>query len=810
MKLKKVGLIARTTILVALIETSAFGVLGWFYADQFSNAIVERTYTRLRLVAKMIATNELMISVLSQPGLMNDMLGAPYVNGMAIGGSGIVIVSSDNTYLGRPATSVPGFDPQWIADTAPDQQFVEGVNSLTFINHIHGPHSDAPVLYYSVIEISTADLNATRNRILLWGLLTSLVFVLPSSAGVVLVAQQLIARRVDLSLAVLKKVEDGNLETRIPISIDDELGQLQQGINAMTGKVSDLLRQTQRSADELKSQKDLLDSIIQNAPIRVFWKDRELRYVGCNNRFARDAGMQTSEAVIGKTDYDMGWSNQAELYRNDDILVMKSGVPKLDFEEPQTTPDGHTIWLNTSKVPLCDKDGQTVGVLGIYSDITDRKIAEEQIRNLAYFDPLTNIPNRQLLNDRLQQATDASARNGRFGALIMLDLDNFKDLNDTSGHDIGDMLLCEVAERLRESTRKADTVARLGGDEFVAIANDLSQDEDKAAEITLEIANKIKQALNAPYSLHHGDIDHYCTASIGVTLFQGNNAPIENLLKQADVALYAAKSAGRNTIRFFEPNMQVSIDHRTRLATNLRHAIEHGELKLFYQSQVDQNNTLTGAEALLRWFPRSGAPVSPGVFIPLAEETGLIVEIGNWVLEQACIQLERWAKNAETRELTLSINVSAHQFRRTEFVNEVREIIGRHEVAANRLIFELTESVLLDHMGEVIDRMYQLKELGIGFSLDDFGTGFSSLSYLKRLPLDQIKIDQSFVHDVPSDPNDAAIVRAIVAMTRTLELQVIAEGVETDEQKTFLINHGCERFQGHLFSKPLPIEEWPG
>ena len=808
MKKFKFGLISRIALLVVGVEVAAFGTLSWFYASRFSDALVQRTYARVRLVEKMIAADELPISTLSRKQLLSDLLGAPYLSGMAVGGNNLVIVSTDSAYLGRPVGTVPGFDESLFAPSAPNEQLIAGHDTLTAIMHIHDGDEGAP-LYYVTFTISTAELNAMKRTIVLWGQFGSLLFILLTSAGVVLIAQRLITRRVHGSLNVLAKVEQGALDTRIPITYNDELGHLQHGINSMTEKVGALLEQHRKSATEAREQKELLASIIRHAPIRVFWKDLDLRYVGCNIQFARDAGLASPDDLIGKSDFDMGWHDQAELYRADDRAVLESGTPKLDYEEPQTTPDGRTIWLSTSKVPLRNKDDHIVGLLGIYTDITERKEAEEQIRHLAYFDPLTSLPNRRLLLDRLQQSMAGSIRSGRHGALLMLDLDNFKDLNDSQGHDIGDLLLVQVAERLRSCTRQSDTVARLGGDEYVVIAESLGEDEPSAAVAAKAIAENIRHTLTKPYVLKDGRLTHYSTSSIGVTLFQGKEISPEVLLKQADVALYQAKSAGRNAVRFFNSKMQAAIEQRTQLAAGLRAGMERGELKLYYQPQVDKHGTLLGAEALLRWIPEDGTPISPTVFVPIAEESGLILPIGEWVLGQACRQLQRWQQEDTTRNLSLAINVSAHQFRQAEFVDQVADQIQTTNIDPARLKLELTESVVLSHIDEVVERIQRLKELGVTISLDDFGTGFSSLSYLKRLPLDQLKIDQSFVRDILFDQNDAAIVRAILAMSRSLGLNVIAEGVETEEQRAFLLDNGCEQFQGFLFGKPLPFEEWP-
>jgi diguanylate cyclase (GGDEF)-like protein len=432
---------------------------------------------------------------------------------------------------------------------------------------------------------------------------------------------------------------------------------------------------------------------------------------------------------------------------------------------------------------------------------------EAEIFNLAYYDPLTNLPNRRLLMDRLNQALIASGRSQAFGALLIIDLDQFKTLNDTQGHDIGDQLLIAVAQRLTENVRQDDTVSRPGGDEFVVILDNLSPDETAAAQQAEMIAEKIRAALNQSYQLAGVEQMHESTASIGMTLFQGHDNSTDVLLKQADVALYQAKDSGRNKVRFFNPDMQAAINSRTALESALRQALNKNELQLYYQPQVDQLGRIIGAEALLRWQRPGIGMVSPAAFIPLAEESGLILPIGDWVLQTACAQLTAWAGNDQTRDLQLSINVSARQFHQAEFVGQIASCLARSGINPTRLKLELTESIVLDNVEEVIQRMQKLRNLGISFSMDDFGTGYSSLSYLKRLPLDQLKIDQSFVRDISIDFNDAAIVRAILAMSQSLGLKVIAEGVETPAQHEFLLANGCLTFQGYLFGKPMPIEE---
>ncbi|MEO8407857.1 MAG: EAL domain-containing protein, partial [Oxalobacteraceae bacterium] len=428
------------------------------------------------------------------------------------------------------------------------------------------------------------------------------------------------------------------------------------------------------------------------------------------------------------------------------------------------------------------------------------------IEYLAFYDPLTRLPNRRLLLDRLQQALASSARSHRTGALLFIDLDNFKMLNDTLGHDKGDLLLRQVAQRLAGCVREGDSVARLGGDEFVLVLEDLSGNANEAATQAEAVGEKILAALHHPY--HLAGHEYHNTASIGVALFVDHQSSVDALMKYADLAMYEAKKAGRNTLRFFDPHMQAAITARADLEQDLREALQQRQFLLYYQPQVDAAGRITGTEALLRWQHPQRGIVSPTVFVPLAEETGLIVPLGLWVLETACHQLVAWATKPETAHLGVAVNVSAMQFRRPDFVEQVRQVLDRSGANPRKLKLELTESLLLDNVEEVIARMTVLKAWGIGFSLDDFGTGYSSLSYLKRLPLDQLKIDQSFVRDLLTDPNDAAIARTIVALAQSLGLSVMAEGVETKEQRDCLALQGCHAYQGYLFGSPVPVADF--
>ena len=451
-----------------------------------------------------------------------------------------------------------------------------------------------------------------------------------------------------------------------------------------------------------------------------------------------------------------------------------------------------------------DQGGLTTHYVAALTDVTLSKAASDEIKSLAFYDPLTRLPNRRLLMDRLRQVLAASAISGKFGALMFIDLDNFKTLNDTLGHNTGDLLLQQVAQRLQACLRQADTVARLGGDEFVVLVEGMSGHPLEAAAQTEALAGKILAALNQPYQLG----PHHChsTPSIGATLFHDDHRQQpDELLMQADIAMYQAKQAGRNGMRFFDQRMQDTISARAQLENELRLAFDRQQFALYYQVQVDAGGRASGAEALIRWIKPDGASISPAQFIPLAEETGLILMLGDWVLEQACRQLRAWQDDARTRELVLSINVSARQFRQPDFCAQVRGAIERHGIAPARLKLELTEGLLLENIEETIASMTALKAIGIKFSLDDFGTGYSSLQYLKRLPLDQLKIDQSFVRDLVGDSSDQAIVLTIISMARSLKLDVIAEGVETADQRDLLAELGCRDYQGYLYSRPLPL-----
>ncbi len=510
------------------------------------------------------------------------------------------------------------------------------------------------------------------------------------------------------------------------------------------------------------------------------------------------------DSFAGKSVFDMLPRQAAEVTMEALRSALVNGSSQ--GEQYSLTLDAITHWFELS-VARQEADGAEVPRFVVMTrDITGRKSAKSAIRRLAFYDPLTDLPNRRLLQDRLEHALEASTRNRHQGALLLIDLDNFKALNDTWGHDKGDILLKQVALRLASCVRDSDTVARLGGDEFVVLLDNVGAGSDESIGAARTVAEKVLAQLGEPYDV--AGREHRSGSSIGVSLFGADATTVEEVLKRSDVAMYQAKSAGRNTVRFFDPAMQAAVEARAALEVDLRVGLSRNELRLHYQPQVGPGDQVFGAEALLRWTHPTRGPVSPGEFIPVAEQSGLIVDLGEWVLQSACAQLVLWSTQPHTAHLTLAINVSVHQFRQADFVDKVQQALQHHGALATKLKLEITESMFAHDQESIIAKMEQLKALGVGFSLDDFGTGYSSLSYLRRLPLDQLKIDQSFVRDVLTDPNDAAIARTIIALGQSLGLAVIAEGVELQGQRDFLAAHGCDTSQGYLISRPLPIEQF--
>ncbi|MEI7429982.1 MAG: EAL domain-containing protein [Betaproteobacteria bacterium] len=527
----------------------------------------------------------------------------------------------------------------------------------------------------------------------------------------------------------------------------------------------------------------------------------EIEYV--NDAFVQNTGYSREEAFGQNPRILQSGRNSRDFYLEMWRVLTQGQAWKGELHNKRKDGTDYTEFAVIA--PLRQPNGQITHYVGVKDDITARRAAEDEANTLAFFDPLTHLPNRRLLIDRLERAIARFERSKNCGALLLIDLDNFKTLNDTLGHDIGDLLLQQVAQRLTANIREGDTVSRFGGDEFVLILENLSKYPQIAASQAQLTGEMILSILKRPYDLSGNS--HSSTPSIGLTLFAPDQK-IEEILKQVELAMYQAKSAGRGVLRFFDPEMQKTVSTRAELEADLREAISKGQFSLYYQAQVTSDDRLIGAEVLLRWQHPVRKMVSPAEFIPLAEDSGMILPIGHWVLQTACAQLALWANQPGMSHLTLAVNVSARQFKQPDFIQEVLSILEHFGANPKRLKLELTENMLVDDVEDMIVKMSALRAKGVSFSLDDFGTGYSSLSYLKRLPLDQLKIDQGFVRDILTDPNDAAIARTIIALGESLGIGVIAEGVELEAQKDFLARHGCHAYQGYFFSRPLPLEDF--
>jgi len=538
--------------------------------------------------------------------------------------------------------------------------------------------------------------------------------------------------------------------------------------------------------------------ITEAAPFR----DPGPRIVFVNEAFERRTGYSREE-VIGRSPRILQGpgTGRAQLDR---IRTALEQWERVRVDLVNYTKAGEPFWVDLDVSPVWDETRRLTHWVAVGRDITERKRDEEKIQYLAFYDPLTQLPNRQMLLDRLQSAVGEGAR-ARDGALMFIDLDNFKVLNDTLGHQKGDLLLQQVARRLRHCVAKGDLVARLGGDEFVVLLENTPEKPLDPLTAARVVSQRILEGLGEPYVLP-GYL-HHSTCSIGVTLFGRTPSGVNELLKQADLAMYQAKAAGRNAVRFFDPEMQAVASENAALAADLRQAWRGNHLAIEYQPQVGMDGRMSGVEALLRWEHPGRGLVRPGQFIPTAEETSLIIPIGRWVLEQACAQLAAWQRHPGRAHLSIAVNVSIRQFRHPDFIEEVVTCVRRAGIRPDRLKLELTESLLAENIGTVIAKMRKLKDMGVRLSVDDFGTGYSSLSYLKRLPLDELKIDRAFVQDILGDGNDAAIAATIIGLGRSLGLEVMAEGVETEEQRAFLARQGCHRYQGYLFCRPLPIAQ---
>ena len=597
----------------------------------------------------------------------------------------------------------------------------------------------------------------------------------------------------DASILTMYAAEIGAFDPAEVKLLEELAGNLAYGINVMRNRAEKLAL-----VDQIRK----LSLTVEQSPESVAITDLEGRIEYVNEAFLSSSGY-TREEVVGQNP-----------------RVLQSGrTPPETFVELWKSLQAGQVWkgelFNRRKdgseytelaiiSPIRDSAGKITHYVAMKEDITAKKETAERILHLAYYDSLTDLPNRRLLIDRLQIALAACTQGGHFGALFYVDLDNFKTINDTLGHALGDQLLKQVATRLSVSVTHADTVASLGGDDFFILLPDLGADLGQAETLARALGDRILACFQAPFPVDHTQCRS--SPSLGVTLFGRPQDTVEDLLKQVDLAMYEAKRAGRNTLRFFDSQVQAAVVAEATLEADLRAALERREFRLYYQVQVDDSGKPIGAEALVRWQHPQRGLLAPEAFIGLAEKTGLIVPIGAWVLEAACAQLTAWAAQPGMRQFTLAVNVSAKQFRQPDFVDQCLAIFVRTGVNPNQLKLEPTESLLLEDVDDTIAKMTALRAQGVRFALDDFGTGYSSLTYLRRLPLDQLKIDQSFVHDIPDEPNACVIVRTIIVLGQSLGLAVIAEGVESEEQRKFLADSGCRLYQGYLFGRPVPVD----
>ncbi|WP_394778396.1 EAL domain-containing protein [Undibacterium sp.] len=593
---------------------------------------------------------------------------------------------------------------------------------------------------------------------------------------------------ITISCAVLLQKLEKSLEAQRAIS--ESLKQGQESLRV----ANEELRLTAAAVERLND----LVLITEAQPISLDGP----RIVFVNDAFVRRTGY-TREEVLGKTPRLLQGPNTQRHELKRIRMALEKWEP-VRAELINYTKGGEEFWVEADIVPIADDAGVFTHWVAVERDITERKKSEARIHKLAFFDVLTGLPNRRLLLDRISTLLSSARRTGLVSAVLFIDLDHFKNINEARGHAVGDALLRHVARRLGNLLREMDTVARIGGDEFVVLVSNIASDIQAGAHAALAVAEKIRDAMDQPFVI---DGQPYSSGgTIGVTLLPKTGQSADDLLREADTAMNRAKSAGRNQIAFFESAMQFEVEQRLTIERDMAEAVGGDQFEMYLQSQVNCDGDAVGGEMLMRWFHPVRGPVSPAVFIPVAEESGLILKLGEWALRQGCQTLVRLVQAG--RAMPVSINVSPKQFRQADFVDQVCAVLAETGAPASLLILEVTEGLLIDNLDDTIARMHQLTAMGVRFSIDDFGTGYSSLAYLKKLPLYELKIDKSFVRDAPGDPGDAAIVQAIVSMAKPLGLRVVAEGVETRQQADFLVASGCDCLQGFLFAKPMPVDEW--
>lgn len=556
---------------------------------------------------------------------------------------------------------------------------------------------------------------------------------------------------------------------------------------------------TRKRLEKASHQSWLMQNVINAIPTPVFYKDTDGIYLGCNVAFERFIGL-SREQIVGKTVYDVSPKDLADVYHAADKALFKSGGSQ-SYENSVVYADGSRHEVLFHKAIFQRNDGSLGGLVGTFIDITERKRAEAAALYLSHFDLTTELPNQLLFTDRVHQAIAHAHRLERPFAVVCLDLDHFKKINNAFGHSQGDRLLKKVGDRISDCLREDDTVARMGGDSFNLLLPDIGSEENAA-----KIAQKILDNLKVPFDM--GGREVFVSASVGVALYPYDGQDAATLLKNADIALQRAKERGRDSYYFFDPGMNDRAESQMNLELRLRRAIESNEFSLYFQPQVDAASGKTiGSEALIRWDDPETGLILPDTFIPLAEQAGLIATIGDWVLREACRQAAVWQK-AGLQPLRIAINLSPRQFQQTDLYRNVARVLEETGLSPEYLSLEVTESVVMQDVDHTIETLARLKDLGVHLAIDDFGTGYSSLSYLRRFPIDLIKIDRSFIMDIPSSPDDIAIVSAVIAMAHQLNIKVLAEGIQTVEQRDILLSHRCDELQGYLFSRPLPADEF--
>ena len=641
------------------------------------------------------------------------------------------------------------------------------------------------------VVMSKAALTQTTTDIFVANLSTSFSFALLFLLLIHFLTNRMTRPLKQLS-ASMERAKAGESEVRAELAGPRDIADMAHAFNSMMAVLEEREAALRIAAIAFEIEEGMIVTDRDEVVIRVNRVFTELTGYSAEEAIGKNLGMLKSDR------------QDAGFYLRMQEILYRDNYWQGEIWNCRKNGEIYPEWLTITAV--VGKDGKITNYICAFFDITERKQAENKIHKLAFYDPLCQLPNRRLLFDRLHQAVTTSARNQTCAGLLFIDLDNFKILNDTRGHDIGDLLLIEVGQRLRACIRESDTLARLGGDEFVVLLEGLSEDRTQAAVQAREVGEKMLNVINQPYMIK--EIEHYTTTSIGISLFSNYRQNLDDLLKQSDTAMYAAKKSGRNTLCFFDPAMQEALEARSEIEARMRKALPKQEFRLYYQVQVDSNQLSVGAEALIRWEHPEQGMISPVQFIPVAEETGLILPLGLWVLQTACAQLKQWESDPRTRKLSLAVNVSAKQFRQPGFVKQVSEVIEQNNIDPSRLKLELTESTVLENVADTIGKMHKLKAMGVRFAMDDFGTGYSSLAYLTQLPLDQLKIDQSFVRNIGTKSTDSTIVQTIIGMANNLGIEVIAEGVETQVQRDFLWGAGCRLYQGHLFGRPVPVAEF--